>query len=135
MTEGERGSALLEVILLGLVLIVPLVWLLGVLAQVHIAALATDAAAREIGWELTRGGDPMTGVERATISAFADHGLDPGVADVAWRGQVERGAKVRVTASYPVALASFPVLGNLSQPVFWVRATHDAHVAEYRSSG
>jgi hypothetical protein len=128
----DDGSALIETIVLGLILIVPLVWLLGVLAEVHRAALATNSAAREVGWELSRRGTTM-GADRAAAVAFDDHGLGPGSARVSWRGRVERGEIVVVTVSYPVPVASFPLLGRISEPVVWVRATHEVHVPAHRS--
>lgn len=123
---------MIEVLVLGLILIVPVVWLLGVLAEMHRAALATNSAAREVGWELTRGSSPV-GVDLAAATAFDDHGLGAGLARVTWRGRLERGAVVTVTVAYPVRVASFPLLGRVSTPVVWVRATHHAHVPAHRS--
>lgn len=123
---------MIETVVLGLILIVPLVWLLGVLAEVHRAALATNSAAREVGWELTRGGTPI-GADHAAALAFDDHGLGAGPARVSWHGRVERGEILVVTVAYPVPVASFPLLGRLSEPVMWVRATHQVHVPAHRS--
>jgi hypothetical protein len=123
---------MLEVILLGLVLIVPIVWLLGVLAEVHRAALATNAAAREIGWELVRGGDGST-VARTATTAFADQGLDVRLVEIDWEGVAEPDRAIQVSVAYPVRMASFPLLGRLSSPVLSVHAVHRAHVPAHRS--
>lgn len=131
-SRGARGSAMIEVLVLGLILIVPIVWLLGVMAEMHRAALATNSAAREVGWELTRGSSTRS-ADLAAAVAFDDHGLGAGLARVSWRGRLERGGVVTVRVAYPVRVASFPLLGRMSAPVVWVRATHHAHVPAHRS--
>ena len=44
------GQAMIETIVLGLLMLVPLVWLLGVLADVHRTSLAAAAAVRAAGF-------------------------------------------------------------------------------------
>ena len=134
--RDQRGSAVLEVLILGLVLLVPLIWLLGVLAEMHRAALATNAAAREVGWELTRAvAGSEADLDPIVVTAFADHGLDPLGARVTWQGSVGRGGVVEVRARYPVRVASFPLLGTLSQPVIWLSAVQRARIPSHRSDG
>lgn len=58
----------METILLGLVLFVPVVWALGVLADLHRGALATSAAAREAGFDAARSVD-MAEAESSVATA------------------------------------------------------------------
>ena len=64
MKLDEFGQSLVEAILVGLVMIVPLIWALGVLADLHRSALAASAAAREAGFEAARA-DSASDADRA----------------------------------------------------------------------
>lgn len=135
--RGEDGQALIEALLIGLVLIVPVIWLLAVLAGVHKGALAATAAAREAGFEAARS-PTVTEAERAVASAvagaFADQGLGAGRVDVQWSASgLERGGLVEVEVAYPVAVARFPFIGGFTGPSVWVRARHVARVDPFRS--
>lgn len=137
MTSRERGMATVETLLLGLLLVVPLVWGLTVLSELHRAALAGAAAAREAGFDAARSSnaaDAQRRIEAAVAAAFRDHGLDPSAARVEWttRG-LERGAPVEVRVSYPTPVLQAPFLGRVSGPSVWVRADHVARVDPYRS--
>jgi hypothetical protein len=133
----ERGQALIEAILLGLLLLVPLIWTLGVLADVHRTALAATAAAREAGFEAARAtGAPgaARAIDRAVAQAFADHGLDPDEARVrVVTNGLARGAPVEVEIAYPVTVLQAPLLGRVAGPSIIVRARHAARVDPYRS--
>lgn len=134
---NERGSALVETLLLGLLLLIPLIWALGVLAEVHGAALATTAAAREAGFDAARASTPSEAqrrIDAAVAAAFADHGLDPAGARVDWTPSgLGRGAALELRVSYEVAVAQAPFLGSVSGPSISVSATHVARVDPYRS--
>ncbi len=137
MTPRERGMATVETLLLGLLLLVPLVWALGVLSELHRAALAGAAAAREAGFDAARSAttaEAQRRIDAAVAGAFADHGLDPAAARVEWttRG-LERGGSVEVRVSYPTPVVQAPFLGSVSGPAVWVRASHVARVDPYRS--
>ena len=80
MKRDQRGQALLESILLGLLLIAALLWALGVLADLHRGALAASAAAREAGFDAARSASASganVAVDAAVRRAFADEDLDP----------------------------------------------------------
>lgn len=133
----EAGLATIETLLLGLLLIVPLVWGLGVLSELHRAALAGAAAAREAGFDAARSSDRAEAerrIEAAVTAAFEDHGLDASAARVEWttRG-LERGGTVEVRVSYPTPVFQAPLLGSVSGAAVWVRASHVARVDPYRS--
>ena len=135
--KSERGFALVEAILLGLLFFIPLMWLLGVLADLHRGALASSAAAREAGVSAARqaGPDEMDAVvDRAVAQAFRDHGLDPRRAEVRVRtGGGIRGAAVEVVVGYDVTVLQAPFLGRVSGPSIEVTARHVARVDPYAS--
>lgn len=133
--RAERGQALIEVVLLGLLLLVPLLWLLTTLSEVHRGALAASAAAREAGADAVRAaaeGDVAGAVQAAVARAFADHRIDPGRARVRWGGRLDRGGVIEVVVSYPVEVLPLPLFGDLGASV-WVNARHVARVDPYRS--
>ena len=134
---NERGSALIETLLLGLLLLVPLIWGLGVLSELHSAALATTAAAREAGFDAARAtsaGEAERRVDEAVARALIDHGVDPARARVEWSASaLERGAAVEVRVSYEVPVLQAPFLGSVGGPSISVNATHVARVDPYRS--
>jgi hypothetical protein len=130
------GQAMIETILLGLLLLVPLVWLLGVLADVHRTSLAASAAARDAGFEAARSNtsaDAAAAVDEAVARAFTDHGLDPSNVVVEWSSSLDRGARVDIEVGYPVPVAQAPLLGRVGGPSLWVRAHHIARIDPYRS--
>jgi hypothetical protein len=137
MTNDARGQALIETMLLGLLFMAPLLWGLGVLADLHRTALAASSAAREAGFEAARSVN-ITGArgsaERAVVRAFADHDLDPSNARVKWAFQrLERGEPIEVVVSYPVPVLQAPFIGRVSGPSVWVHAKSVARIDPYRS--
>jgi hypothetical protein len=134
----ERGAALVETVLLGLILIVPLIWALGVLGELHRGALAATAAAREAGLDAARStdlGSADRSVAAAVTTAFRNQGLDPNDARVRWTAgsTLRRGGTVEVEVRYPVTVLQAPLLGAVSGPSVWVEARHVARVDLYRS--
>jgi hypothetical protein len=135
--RDDRGFAVVEVILLGLLLLIPLMWLLGVLADLHRGALASTAAAKEAGVSAARASDPAgmdAAVDRAVAQAFRDHGLDPRRAEVQVRaGGGVRGAAVEVVVGYDVTVLQVPFIGRVSGPSIGVTAKHVARIDPYAS--
>jgi len=136
--RSERGQALVEAIVLGLLLIIPLVWLLTVLADVHRSALAVTAGARDAGGRAARAtsvGAAGRAVDAAVAEALAGHGLDPSKARVRWSAPpgFRRGGAVEVEVSYSVPVFGAPFLGSVSSPSVWVRGRHVARIDLYRS--
>jgi hypothetical protein len=137
--RGESGLALIETLLLGLLFLVPIVWMLGVLADLHRVALAATAAARDAGIDAARASNLTTAdraVDAAVARAFKDQGLDPSEANVAWSAgaTLERGGSVEVRVSYPVTILQAPFLGQVTGPSVWVNAEHAARTDPYRSA-
>jgi hypothetical protein len=134
----QSGFALIETLLLGLLFLIPLVWALGVLAELHQAALASTAAAREAGIDAARASnmvDAGMAVEDAVARAFADEGLEAEDAHVAWSAGAGLGRDgiVEVEVTYPVTVLQAPLLGQVSGPSIWVRAAHSVRIDPYRS--
>ena len=138
--QPEAGQALMETILLGLVMLVPLLWGLGVLADLHRAALAANAAARDAGVSAARStelGEAASSVRASVDRAFTNHGLDPSDARVRWTSSsgLERGGAIEVQVSYPVSVLQAPLIGRVSGPSIWINARHVARVDPFRSRG
>lgn len=138
MERRQSGQALIETILVGLLMLVPLIWGLGVLAELHRSALAATSGAREAGFEASRTGDLASAdraVRRAVEQAFLDHQLDPGDAVIRWEAPagLVRGGAVEIRVSYPVTVLRAPLIGSVSGPSVWVDARHVARIDLYRS--
>ena len=135
--SSDRGFALIETILIGLLLLVPLMWLLAILSDLQRGALASTAAAREAGAEAARQADPASidaVVERAVAQAFLDHGLDPREAEIRVRSSGGiRGSAVEVIVGYDVTVLQAPFLGKVSGPSIEVSAKHVARIDPYAS--
>lgn len=136
--SDERGQALIESLLLGMLLLVPLIWALGVLADLHRSALATAAAAREAGFEAAHSSSDAAAaaaVDAAVVRALHDGGIDPVQARVSWAAipRLQRGAAVEVEVSYPVTVLQAPFLGRVAGPSIWVTSRHVARVDLYSS--
>jgi hypothetical protein len=136
--RAESGQMLLESILVGLLLLVPLLWALTVLADLHRGALAATAAVREAGFDAARASDRASAeeaVEGAVAAAFVDHGLDPGAAHSTWSAPsgLTRGGLIEVRVSYPVAVFRAPFLGEVSGPSVAINASHVTLIDPFRS--
>lgn len=135
--RSERGQSLIETLLLGLFLMVPLLWGLGVLADLHRAALAATSAAREAGFEAARATDlqeARQAADRAIARAFLDHGMDSADVRVEWSlSNLQRGQPVQIAISVPVNVVSAPFIGDVSGPSVWVHAKTVARIDPYRS--
>lgn len=140
MSHNEHGHALIEAMLLGLVFIVPVLWLLSVSAEIHGAVLGTSSAAREAGFEAGRSTDVVAAdrrVSAAVARSVADHGLDPDRARIEWVPSPgwRRGGTVEVVVSYRVPVFQFPLLGEIGEPTVVVNGRHLATIDRYRSRG
>jgi hypothetical protein len=134
----DGGQAVIETLLVSLVLLVPTMWMLGMLSDLHRGALGTTAAAREAGIDAASSTDVASAaaaVHRAVQQAFRDEGLDPRRATVTWNATAgfERGGTIRVKVAYPVTTVQFPFLGKVSGPSISVNATNFARIDPYRS--
>jgi len=83
--EPQRGSASLEFIVTGLILLVPLVYLVLTMAQLQAGALAVEGAARQAARVYVLGEsttDAGARAQRAIDITLSDYGVDPATARV-----------------------------------------------------
>ena len=147
--EGERGAAVVELVVVFLTLAVPLVYAMVVMADVQRALLATSGAAREAGRLYVTGSDRGDAERRAGVAyreVLATYGVRAGDprADLRLRagcppgagpgcvGGFGPGAEVEVVVTYRVPVARLPFLGALAGPGLTVGATHHTRVDRYR---
>jgi hypothetical protein len=138
MRERDGGQAVIETLLISLILLVPLLWMLGVLSDLHRGALGATAAAREAGSDAGSSSNLSSAaraVQSAVHQAFVDEGLDPEQARVLWSATTGfvRGGTVRIRVQYPVTVVQFPFLGRIAGPSISVSATNFARIDPYRS--
>ena len=88
---GERGAAVVELLVVFLTLLVPLVYVMVVMADVQRALLATSSAAREAGRVYVTGSDRLD-AERRAVRAYrevlATYGMRAGDPEAAMRLRV-----------------------------------------------
>ena len=119
--RSETGSAALEFILVGLVLLVPIVYLIVALGAIQGQALGVETGARQLARTIAESPDRATADARATRvldAIVAEYGIDPASVDVAVACDSgehvcpEAGAVLTVTVSTSVPLPLVPaVLG------------------------
>lgn len=119
--EGERGSAALEFILVGMVLLVPLVYLIVSLGLIQGQSLGTEAGARHIARAVSTAPDADAARERADRilrSVIDEYALDADLVSVSLECRPaevscpEAGSMLVVTVQTRVALPLVPpVLG------------------------
>ena len=84
-TPGDEGSAALEFILVGLVLLVPLVYLIVALGSIQGQSLGVETGARQLARTIAESPDAVTAdVRGARVldAIVAEYGLDPAAVDV-----------------------------------------------------
>jgi hypothetical protein len=150
--RGERGAAVVELLVVFLTLLVPLVYAMVVMADVQRALLATSAAAREAGRVYVTGPDRAAAERRAEVAyreVLASYGIRPGdpragmrlqagcppEAAPACAGGFGPGAEVRVEVTYRVPVARLPLLGAVAGPAVTIGATHHTRIDRYRGLG
>ena len=112
----ERGSASLEFITVGLILLVPLVYLVLAMSVLQGGAFAVEGAARQAARVYVLAPNPAEAearVERAVLVGLADYGIDAAAAEVSVDcagGTVclSRRSVVTVTVRVQVALPFVP---------------------------
>ncbi len=123
-SADEAGSAALEFILVGLVLLVPIVYLIVALGAVQSQALGVETGARQLARAIATSPDAGTADARAErlLAAIVDeYGIDPGALDVdidCATGATtcpEAGATLVVTLSASVTLPLVPAVLGLDE--------------------
>ncbi|WP_258131548.1 MULTISPECIES: TadE family protein [unclassified Microbacterium] len=121
---NEDGSAALEFIAVGVILLVPLVYLVIALGAIQEQTLGAEAAARHIARVISRAPDAVTAAERsdAVLAGIVDeYGLDADAVEmtlVCTRAVVEcpsAGATIIVTVATRVQLPLVPEMLGLDR--------------------
>ena len=115
MLRDERGSASLEFLTVGMLLLVPIVYLVLALASVQGGALAVEGAARQAARIAVQSGDLSSAegaVDRAVRVTLADYGVDADAASVVIDCESAAcdapGTRVRVSVEARVQLPLVP---------------------------
>jgi hypothetical protein len=148
----ERGAAVVELLVVFLTLLVPLVYVMVVMADVQRAMLATSSAAREAGRVYVTGSDRAAAERRAELAyreVLGSYGIRAGDPRARMRlqagcpsgsgsgcaGGFGPGAEVRVEVTYRVPVARVPFLGAVAGPAVTIGATHHTRVDRFRGLG
>ncbi len=134
--RAQRGSALVEFFFLGLLLLLPLVYIMLSAFAVQRAAYGVTQAAREAGRVFTVTGDHAR-ADAAARLALDDQGLSPGSASVAVcpadPGCYRPGGQVEVVVATTVPLPFVPdFLSGAVNVAVPVTGRHVATVDAYR---
>ena len=122
VAHSERGSASLEFITAGLILLVPLVYLVLAMAALQGGAFAVEGAARQAARVYVQAPDEASArarADRAVQFGLTDYGIDPAGAQVnvactaSVNGCLTRQSTVTVTVRIRVALPLLPDLLSL----------------------
>lgn len=122
--HADEGSAAVEFVTAGVLLLVPLVYLVVALAAIQGAALAAEGAARQAARVYVQASDQAGGrqaAERAVAFALADFGVPADRAEVAIACSplpeqcLTRSGTVSVHVSVPAPLPLVPSLAHLDQ--------------------
>lgn len=144
LRTDESGSASLEFVTVGLIMLVPLIYLMIAVASIHAAALAVEGGARQAARIFVQGDseqDARTMAIRAVEFALADHGLSDSTVDIAVTctptpdNCLSRGGFVTVAVStfVPLPLAP-PVLGEAFAIGVPISATATQQVSRFWGS-
>ncbi|MFC6355114.1 hypothetical protein [Luethyella okanaganae] len=139
--DDETGSASLEFVTAGLILLVPLVYLVLAMASIQGGALAVEGAARQaarVYVQASDDGEAEARASRAVQIALADYAIDASAAQIAVEcsssnGCLVRDGSVTMTVRIDIALplvpdvlslrdaASVPLTASATQHVsrFW----------------
>ncbi|MCG8655949.1 pilus assembly protein [Yimella sp. NH-Cas1] len=137
LREPERGSAVLEFLVVGVLLTLPVFYLVITLSRMQAGAYAVSGAAREAGRMYVTASDDASAAGRADAGAalvFADHGLS-GDMTLACSASpcLTRGAQVTVRTAVDVDLPLVPdFLGAVVPTSVRMTSTHVESVGKYR---
>lgn len=143
-TRDEAGNAIVEVVWLGLLLILPLVWIVVSVGDVQAGAFGTSAAARAAGRAYALAPDDGSGLTAARAAArlaLDDQGLAgaPLSVDVTctpYPGECHDGTSVlTVRVATRVALPLLPDFFGSGRPSFALDATHTVPIGQFQEIG
>ena len=135
--SAEEGSALVEFIFLGLVLLVPVIYLIVTAGQVQGAAFAAVGAAESAAKVYAAAGDPEAGERQARMAAelaFTDFGFEPEgmLLDISCSAQcLAPGSTVTALVRFDVPLPLAPGLPGMDFAPVTVDASSTQVVERY----
>jgi hypothetical protein len=142
--RNEHGSAVVELVWLGILLLVPILWIVLSVFEVQKGAFGASAAARSAGRAYALAPTDAEGERRARAvarQALADQGLESAplqltVTCTPYPGDCHRGTSViTVRIATRVDLPLMPdVLGG-DKPSFALDATHTVPIGQYQEVG
>jgi len=125
LVAEDDGSASLEFVTAGVILLVPLVYLVLTVSAIQAGSFAVEGAARQAARVYTQASSEDDGVsraERAVTVALADYGMDRTAAalritceDPSSAGCLQRSSTVTVTVTARVGLPLVPDILDLSR--------------------
>ncbi|AYY12084.1 pilus assembly protein [Actinobacteria bacterium YIM 96077] len=132
----EHGNAIVEFHLLGLLLLVPIVYIMLATLDVQRSSFGVTQGVREAGRMFVSTGDEAAARHAATV-ALRDHGLDINEVTLSFSCSStpchQPGSEIRVTMNAEVALPFVPdVLAGSVNAHVPVEASHVAVVDRYR---
>lgn len=134
--RNESGYAVMEAFLVGLVLMVPLTWLLLAASSLHRTALTSSSAVREAGLAASRSvsaSDAHRQARTAIVRVLSERGIDPSNSEVSLSRVGGRDSTFRVHLQVPVPVLAVPFVGRPVGPVIWVKARYVGRGDPYRS--
>jgi hypothetical protein len=137
---GERGSAVVEFVFLGVLLMVPLIYLVMTLSRIQAGAYAASTAAREAGRAYVTASEPGVAEDRAEAAAriaFEDQGFSDGDTQLAMtcdgRPCLRPAGRIELSTTVTVPLPLIPSFARDLVPLeVPVRASHVAVVDRFR---
>lgn len=135
---AERGSVLVEVVFLLVLLTVPVFYLVGTLGRLQAGAYAVSAAAREAGRAYVTAPDQASAPARAVTAAglvHASHGFEEPelVIECADAPCLQPGAQITVRTSLQVELPLIPdFMAGVVPTTVEVTSSHVEAVDEFR---
>jgi hypothetical protein len=141
VADDDRGSALVELIWLSLILLIPLVYVLITLVVVQRSAYGTTEAARAAGRAYVLSPTPTTGRLRAVMAArvaMRDQGISLPATDVhiichpTPQSCLRPGSTVEVVIRYDAALPLLPRFFGQHPATIAVSARHVEPYGSYR---
>ena len=140
---GEDGSALVELTWLGVLLLIPLVWIVVSVFEVQRGAFATAGASRAAARAFSLAEDDVEGGQRARAAArrvMVDQGIedaDPSVlVSCVPAGDCHAGgAVITVRVDSAVALPLLPDFFDEKRSSFALSSTHTVPIGRYQESG
>jgi len=139
--RGEEGSAVIEFIFLGVLMMVPLIYLVMALARIQAGSYAVATAAREAGRAYVTAAEGQDAPARANAAAniaFGDHGFD-GMGSLAVSCSTSPcltpDARIETTARVTVPLPLIPAFARDVVPLeIPLSASHLSTVDRFRGA-